>query len=144
MLKKHSVHEEKIRSIIQTLTEAAEAGDPNAKERLNLIRADPLLQRYLPTTRIRFVMNQKQSQAHAAVPSSFWLAALLPASKSGDIIANMEEMYESTWLPKYGRFKAGWIWRLQTMQFILLRWATPVLVILGLIKAFKLRGGGGH
>lgn len=70
-------------------------------------------------------------------PSSFLLALLLPVTKSGDIIANMEELYHETWVPKYGLRKAKWIWRLQSLQFIAWRWAWPITFIWGAIKAIK-------
>ncbi|UVK38902.1 hypothetical protein LHFGNBLO_000206 [Mesorhizobium sp. AR10] len=48
-------------------------------------------------------------EAKEPTPSSFWLSMLMPADKSADIIANMEELYREVWLPKYGQRKANWI-----------------------------------
>lgn len=58
------------------------------------------------------------------------------ADRSGDIIANMEDLYRDLWVPKYGKRWADW--RLQTLQFIAWRWAWPVMWLLGANKLIKL------
>ncbi|RWD33931.1 MAG: hypothetical protein EOS34_17345 [Mesorhizobium sp.] len=73
-----------------------------------------------------------------ASPSSFWIALLMPADKSNDIIANMELLYQEKWLPKYGVRRANWIWKTQALQVIVRRWAWPITFIVGAIKALKI------
>jgi hypothetical protein len=72
------------------------------------------------------------------VPSSFLLSLLLPADQSRDIIANMEMVYQERWLPKHGELGAKAIWWSNNLQFIARRLATPVVMIWGLVKAFRL------
>lgn len=71
-------------------------------------------------------------------PSSFWLSAMLPADVSEEVIANMEELHQESWLPRYGRRRANMIWHLQVVQFVLWRWTWPVVSLLGALKLIKL------
>lgn len=71
---------------------------------------------------------------HEAPPSSWLLAALLPTKVSDDFIANMEELYSSNWLPKYGRRKARFIWVCQSARMIVRASLSPVLDLVERVK----------
>jgi|GEM_PF-6508898 len=71
----------------------------------------------------------------AQPPSSALLSALLPTAKSEDAIANLNEIFADTWLPRHGTEAARRIWMTQAARLVLLQWVTPLLNMLD-----KLRG----
>ena len=51
-------------------------------------------------------------------PSGYVMSLLLPADTSEDVIANLEELFHESWVPRYGVTKARRIWRFQSFQII--------------------------
>ncbi|RUV19953.1 hypothetical protein [Mesorhizobium sp. M7A.F.Ca.MR.245.00.0.0] len=84
-------------------------------------------------------MKDKASEpAPAEPPSALMLSLMMPAATSEDIIANMHDLYSDSWVPRYGKRRADWIWHWQVVQFILWRWTWPVMSLLGALKLIKL------
>lgn len=71
----------------------------------------------------------------AEPPSSALLSALLPFSTSEDVIANLNELFADTWLPRHGSKTARRIWITQAVRLVVLQWAKPFLNLVD-----KLRG----
>ncbi|MGT2445915.1 hypothetical protein ACU4I5_26985 (plasmid) [Ensifer adhaerens] len=57
-----------------------------------------------------------------APPSAFCLELLVPMELTEDFIANMSEIYQSQWLPRYGEKRAKLLWRRQCLGLITRHW----------------------
>lgn len=77
---------------------------------------------------------------NASPPSPWILAALLPTKVSDDFIVNMEELYLTNWLPKYGRRKARFIWACQSIGMICNSWLSPLLGLVEKVKKITTTG----
>jgi hypothetical protein len=71
-------------------------------------------------------------------PSSLLLSALLPLSKSEDVIANLNEIFREKWIRRHGIRSARSIWRLQAALIVVQHWLAPIAVLFDRIKAAKL------
>jgi hypothetical protein len=75
-----------------------------------------------------------------ATPSSAILSALLPFSMSEDVIENLNELFEESWLPRHGLRTARRIWRVQASLIVARHWLSPLLSLLDRIKQLKTGG----
>lgn len=83
---------------------------------------------------VRLEAEEAEALVDTTPPSSWLLAMLLPTTVSDDFITNMEELYATNWLPRYGARKARLIWISQSIQMISKTWMSPVI---GLIETVK-------
>lgn len=74
-------------------------------------------------------------KTEAKPPSSAFLSELLPTAHSEDVIANLNELFTTTWVPRHGPKTARRIWMTQAAQLIFLQWTAPVMTLID-----KLRG----
>jgi len=77
-------------------------------------------------------------KAPVGPPSSALLSALLPATVSEDVIANLHELYVEKWMPRHGVRKARQIWKTQAGLLIFWHWLAPVLNLVDKVRGLRL------
>lgn len=111
-----------------------------------ILRDGKTIKVYLDKDGLRFVgktaaameMLEASSENKISPPSSAFLSALLPLSKSEDVIENLNELFCREWLARHGSRKARWIWRMQAIQIILKHWLGPVAALLDRIERLRI------
>lgn len=55
-------------------------------------------------------------------PSAFPLELCVPMALTKDFVANLTEIYEDSWVPKYGQKRANLLWHRQCLGLIARHW----------------------
>jgi hypothetical protein len=86
------------------------------------------------------IVNETRRVEQSPPPSSAILSAVLPTSISEDVIANLSEVFQVTWLRRHGERTARQIWKVQAALIVLRYWLSPILSVLDRIKPLKTGG----
>jgi hypothetical protein len=133
-------HTKRAKTCIVFLDASGDATDKTKQEKL--LVWEKYYQDFI-VSRAKVVVTKEtlsNSGAHPTPPSSAILSTLLPFSMSEDVIENLNELFEESWLPRHGLRTARRIWKVQGSLIVVRYWLSPLLSLLDRIR--QLRTGG--